>query len=128
MIDVCCAIIVNEQGDVLVARRSEKMSMPLKMEFPGGKMEKNESAEDCLIREIKEELNVTIHILSQQPSHIHHYPEFSIRLIPFVCKLLSGEMELKEHHSITWIAPENLMQCDWAAADIPVVEEYLNGL
>lgn len=128
MIDVCCAIIVNEQGHVLVAQRSEKMSMPLKMEFPGGKVEKGESPENCLIREIEEELNVKVCILSQQHSHVHHYPDFSIRLIPFICRLLSGNLELKEHHAVEWVIPEKLMNCDWAAADIPVVKDYLNSL
>lgn len=128
MIDVCCALIVNEDGKVLVAQRSERMSLPLKMEFPGGKIESGESPEACLIREIKEELNVDIAVLSALGRHNHVYPDFAIRLIPFICKIISGTVELKEHVAYQWLIPDELPFCDWAAADIAVVNDYLSTL
>lgn len=127
MIDVCCAIIIDEEGKVLVAQRSANMLLPLKMEFPGGKMEPGESAEACLIREIKEELNVDIQILSERTAHQHVYPEFSIRLIPFVCRIVAGDVVLKEHASYSWMETSALQGCDWAAADIPIVNDYLDS-
>jgi 8-oxo-dGTP diphosphatase len=60
-IKVTCAIIEKE-SDVLVVQRSEKMSLPLKWEFPGGKIENGESEEGCIVREIKEELNLDIDV------------------------------------------------------------------
>ncbi|RQO74044.1 8-oxo-dGTP diphosphatase MutT [Pedobacter sp. KBW06] len=128
MIDVCCAIIVSEEGKILVAQRSARMLLPLKMEFPGGKIEPGESAEACLIREIKEELNVEIQILSERAAHQHVYPEFSIRLIPFVCRIIAGDVVLREHASYSWLETSALPACDWAAADIPIVNDYLDSL
>ena len=128
MIDVCCAIIVDEEGKVLVAQRSARMLLPLKMEFPGGKIEPGEAAEACLIREIKEELNVDIQILSERAAHQHVYPGFSIRLIPFVCRIIAGDVVLREHASYSWMETSALPACDWAAADIPIVEDYLDSL
>lgn len=126
MIEVCCAIIVNEAGLILVTQRSATMSMPLKMEFPGGKIEPGESPEDCLIREIKEELDIDMEIVAPRPASSYHYPTFSILLLPFVCRIVAGEILLKEHAAYAWMEPSDLLNCDWAEADIPVVHEYLN--
>lgn len=127
MIEVCCAIIVNETGLVLVTQRSAIMSMPLKMEFPGGKIEPGESPEECLIREIKEELDLEVEIVAAQPAASYHYPAFSILLLPFVCRIVGGEILLKEHAAYAWMELSDLLNCDWAEADIPVVHEYLNA-
>ena len=86
MLEVTCAIIVNPHNQVLVTQRSAKMKLPLKIEFPGGKIEPGETASECLMREIKEELNLTILPLFEMPPNIHQYPDFTIKLIPFVCK------------------------------------------
>ena len=126
MIDVCCAIIVNETNQVLVAQRSKSMSLPLKMEFPGGKIERGESAEECLLREIKEELNVDVQILSAMPAHEYQYPDLSIRLIPFICKIIGGEIELREHSAYYWFNTDELITCDWAEADVPILKGYLD--
>ncbi|MCX2453486.1 (deoxy)nucleoside triphosphate pyrophosphohydrolase [Pedobacter sp. PLR] len=126
MIEVCCAIIVNEAGRVLVTQRSATMSMPLKMEFPGGKIEPGESPEDCLIREIKEELDLTVEIISPGPASPYQYPEFSILLLPFLCRIVAGTILLKEHAAYAWMEPSDLLNCDWAEADIPIVHQYLN--
>lgn len=69
---VTCAIIENE-GKVLCAQRSEKMNLPLKWEFPGGKVEGDEDLITCLKREIKEELGVEIAVLEQLPSNFQKY-------------------------------------------------------
>ena len=72
-IEVSCAIIEAE-GLVLVAQRSESMSMPLKWEFPGGKVHAGESPEECLHRELKEELSITVEVVRNLPSASHDYP------------------------------------------------------
>jgi 8-oxo-dGTP diphosphatase len=123
MLLVACAIILNNQNKVLACQRSANMHLPLKWEFPGGKIEENETAEDCLIREIKEELNIEIQILEQKSVNEHHYPDKSIQLIPFICKYLSGDISLKEHKDFKWLDKTNLLDLDWAAADIPIVEK-----
>jgi len=123
MIKVSCAIIRNETGEVLVTQRSHTMPLPLKWEFPGGKVEPSESAEQSLIREINEELTVQIRIIEKLQENVHHYPDKTICLIPFLCEIISGEIQLKEHAAFLWLKPDKLlMQPDWAEADIPIAE------
>jgi len=124
MIDVTCAIILRE-NKILVTQRSDKMKLPLKWEFPGGKIEENETAENCLLREIREELNLKIAIFERLDSKCFDYGTFSINLIPFVSKYLSGEIILAEHKGFKWLAKEDLISLDWAPADIPVLYEFL---
>ena len=123
-IDVTCAII--EQGDlVLAAQRSESMSLPLKWEFPGGKIEPQENAVECLKRELAEELGIQIRILATLASSDWAYQDFDITLHPFVCELYSGRIQLLEHKAITWLSLEKLPTLDWADADEPVLNSYL---
>ena len=128
MIDVACAIITREDGKVLVTQRSQHMTLPLKMEFPGGKVEPGELPEACLIREIQEELAVQIEIIAELPSNKHDYPDSRIHLIPFVCCIIAGTITLIEHVTYAWMKAEELEDLDWAAADIPVVRSYLSFL
>lgn len=128
MIAVTCAIIVNNEQQVLVTQRSASMKLPLKMEFPGGKIEAGETPAASLIREIKEELNLDIVTLLEMPANEHHYADFSIRLIPFICKITGGVIELKEHATYQWLYPNELLELDWAAADITIVKNYLASL
>ena len=126
MIEVSCAIIINPFDQVLVTQRSARMPLPLKWEFPGGKIEENETAEECLIREIREELNIEIEITSALSPNDHQYPDKLIRLIPFICKQTGGEIILKEHADYKWLDVKDLLDLEWAEADVPVVEQYLN--
>ncbi len=126
-LQVSCAII-EQDGLVLAAQRSEAMSLPLKWEFPGGKLHPHEKAADCLVREIKEELGVAISILSALPPSDWQYATFAITLYPFVCQLEPGKMKLAEHKAIAWVKPADLLNLDWAEADIPVVQNYLATL
>jgi 8-oxo-dGTP diphosphatase len=126
MIEVTCSII-EHNNKILVTQRSEIMALPLKWEFPGGKIEKDETAEDCLIREILEELNINIKITKQLNSNTHQYSETKIiKLIPFVCELVCGEIKLTEHANFLWLSKNELINLDWAEADVPILNEYLN--
>jgi 8-oxo-dGTP diphosphatase len=126
-LDVSCAII-EKDGLILAAQRGEAMSMPLKWEFPGGKLEPHENPATCLAREIREELGVEIGILSPLPPSEWRYPHFTIRLHPFVCNVTGGTLRLAEHKAVCWMPPEDLPTLDWAAADIPVLRDYLRYL
>jgi 8-oxo-dGTP diphosphatase len=126
-ISVTCAIIERD-GFVLAAQRNEAMSMPLKWEFPGGKVHDGESREDCLVREILEELNVLVNIRHPMAPVKYDYDVFSITLYPFICAIAGGEIILHEHRAIKWMTPAELPSLDWAEADIPVVSEYLKRL
>lgn len=123
-INVACAVI--ERGPlVLAAQRSEMMSMPLKWEFPGGKIHANESCEECLVRELMEELNVQVAIKSTLTPVTCDYEDFTVTLYPFVCEITEGDMVLHEHRAIKWLLPTELLSLEWPEADIPVIEEYL---
>lgn len=126
MIEVTCALIVDDQNRLFAAQRSSKMSLPLKWEFPGGKVESGESFESCLLREIKEELNVEIEIITSLHFNIHTYPSITIKLVPFVCKIIGGQIILKEHIKYEWSNTTNLLDLDWAEADVPILYYYLN--
>jgi 8-oxo-dGTP diphosphatase len=123
-LDVSCAII-EKDGLVLAAQRSETMSLPLKWEFPGGKLAPYEDAAACLKREIEEELGVGILIQDPLPPSDWQYPAFGITLHPFICTLHSDDIALAEHKAIAWVKPAELAALDWAEADVPVLQNYL---
>jgi 8-oxo-dGTP diphosphatase len=123
-IQVTCAIILLN-NKVLVVQRSEAMSLPLKWEFPGGKIEKGETAENCIKREIKEELNIEIELMSRLSPSIFDYPNFSIELIPFRANYKDGDIKLAEHKQFLMLEKEKLSALDWAEADIPILNEFL---
>lgn len=125
-IDVTCAIIMQNQK-VLCVQRSKHMESPLKWEFPGGKVEANESPEECLVREIQEELGLTIEILEKLPNNVHSYSEkLTINLLPYLCRIQTGNIFLKEHRQGKWMERNRLLDLDWAEADLPVVKNFLN--
>ena len=124
ILNVTCAIILKNKK-ILVTQRSEKMKLPLKWEFPGGKVEKDEDEVDCIIREIKEELNIEIEILNKLSNSVFDYGSFKINLIPFIAKYESGKIILAEHKNYKLLNKSELLNLDWAEADLPIVEEFL---
>ncbi|MFZ5798463.1 MAG: (deoxy)nucleoside triphosphate pyrophosphohydrolase [Desulfobulbaceae bacterium] len=126
-IHVTCAIIERD-GSVLAAQRSATMSLPLKWEFPGGKIRNEESPDECLRREIAEELDVEIVACKPLSISTHSYPAITVTLYPFVCTIVAGEIKLHEHAAVTWLPPEKLHQLDWAEADLPVLAAYCQQL
>ena len=123
-IHVSCGVIERD-GRILAAQRSESMSMPLKWEFPGGKIREGELPDSCLVRELVEELGIQVSVRDPLPTTTHHYPSFTITLFPFVCSIRSGDITLHEHAACTWLPPEKLASLDWAEADLPVLKSYL---
>ena len=127
VIPVTCALIV-ENGKLLCAQRSESMALPLKWELPGGKVEANESEEDCLRREIQEELGLVVQIGGSLDSNLHTIqPDKQIRLIPFLCKIIGGTLKPTEHKAILWLDFKDLLQLDWAEADIPIIKQFIKS-
>ena len=122
---VACAII-EQNGTALAAQRSAAMSLPLKWEFPGGKIESGETAEECLIRELREELGISVFIGSALTPATHSYPDFTVTLYPYTCRLTGGTVTMYEHHALKWVEPQQMPELDWAAADLPVIREYMN--
>ena len=122
IIHVSCLVLLH-QGKVLATQRSEKMDLPGLWEFPGGKVEPEESPATCLVREIWEELSIGIQICRPLTPVQHAYPAKSIQLIPFLATWESGTLQLTEHAQSRWLTHQDLLSLDWAPADLPIVEE-----
>ena len=128
MINVTCAIIRNEDDEVLIVQRRETTDHPLKWEFPGGKLHAEETEEECIIREIKEELSMEIVIVNKLPDVEHDYGFKQIRLIPFICDTLDELPFLSEHIAFKWLPAEELPAVDFSEADIAVAKSYLEKI
>ncbi len=121
MLDVTCAIIQRRDGKILAAQRSRNSHLPLKWEFPGGKIDEGEDPEACIVRELEEELGITVRVVDRLAPNIHHYDEKSVRLIPFWCDILRGRPTSLEHEQIAWVTVDGLDALDWCEADLPIV-------
>jgi 8-oxo-dGTP diphosphatase len=128
MIDVTCAVIRNDDDEVLVVQRGEASDHPFKWEFPGGKLADGETEEDCIIREITEELSMDIVICGRLPDVEHDYGHKKIRLIPFICYTLNDLPVLTEHLAYRWLSADELLMVDYSEADIKVSENYLKSI
>jgi 8-oxo-dGTP diphosphatase len=121
---VTCAIIFFGEK-ILAVQRSRSMNQPMKWEFPGGKIEPGETEEQCIVREIREELNIEIRITGRLKPNTHDYGAYMINLIPFLAEYVSGEIKLKEHSHYVLMSMDELRKPDWAPADLPVVAQFL---
>ena len=116
MIEVVAGIIYKD-NKFLIAQRNLNKAQGGLWEFPGGKVEKNESYERALKREIKEELNADIEVIEYIGESTYHYPEKDIKLIFYKAKLLSENIELLEHESYKWITKDEKDKYEFAGAD-----------
>ena len=126
MVRVTCAVIRNEEDEILVVQRGEATDHPFKWEFPGGKLAPGETEEECIIREIDEELSMEIVICGKLPEVDHDYGHKQITLIPFICDTLDEMPFLTEHAAFRWINEKELMSVDFSEADVFVAESYLD--
>ena len=123
-IEVVAAVIVHESKILCVQRNQNKYDyISFKYEFPGGKVEENESQEDAIIREIQEELNLNISIQKHLITINHSYPDFHITMNTFLCNCSSKDIVLNEHIDAKWLDVKELSNLDWAAADLPIVAQ-----
>ena len=127
MIEVSCAIIIWG-SKILAVQRGQKSSHPLKWEFPGGKIQSDETAEQCVVREIEEELRLHIDVLSQLECIEFDYGTKQIRLIPFICKIISGELILTEHVAKCWFDLGEWQTIDWSGADYEMLQKNQNRI
>ena len=126
-VPVVCAVI-EQDGRVLVAQRPPNKLLPLKWEFPGGKVEPGEEPAAAITREIREELGCDVRVLRALTPFDHDYQTVVIRMIPFVCALnpASPAPHAHEHVALAWVSPAELHAFDLAAADWPVVAAILH--
>jgi 8-oxo-dGTP diphosphatase len=126
MIDVTAAIWV-EHGKVLIARRRAGVSQAGLWEFPGGKVRPGETPEQCLEREIREELGVEIAVGKFFGESIHAYEDKTIRLLAYRVSANNGEVTLNDHAELAWVAVADLGRYRFCPADIPLVNK-LQGI
>ena len=121
MIEVVAGVIYKEDK-FLIAQRNLKKAQGGFWEFPGGKLEKNETYEDALKREIKEEFNADIKVDKYIGENVHHYPDRDIKLVFYKATLLSDNIELLEHEDYKWITKDDKDKFEFAGADIKVFD------
>ncbi|MGV3464522.1 MAG: (deoxy)nucleoside triphosphate pyrophosphohydrolase [Heyndrickxia sp.] len=121
-VKVVAAIIENKFNEILCALRSPKMDQPIRWEFPGGKVEKDEDIYTALVREIDEELTCKIETHEIHNDIIYEYETFIVNLIAIKCSIVEGTPIPKEHSKLVWLKRENLDSLKWAPADVPAVE------
>ena len=126
-IEVVAAIIKFEDRFLCLQRGWSKLEyISHKFEFPGGKVEPNESSEAALKREILEELSVSIETLEYLLTVKHQYPDFHITMHCFICPFdKPPAIQLTEHIDQKWLTKSELTSLDWAAADIPIVDKLI---
>ncbi|HYF94304.1 MAG TPA: 8-oxo-dGTP diphosphatase MutT [Symbiobacteriaceae bacterium] len=124
-VDVVGAVIRNDAGEILCALRSAAMSMAGLWEFPGGKIEPGEAPEDCLRREIAEELCCVIEVADLLEDATYAYPSVEVRLLTYNARIVSGSPVPAEHAELRWVAPAHLADLTWAPADLPTVHRLL---
>lgn len=114
--------MIFRQGKLLVARHGENSNRPWKWEFPGGKIQPGESPVQALVREISEELNVTVRVDAALEAVVSRSPGHEIALMPFLCRIVSGEPELREHAEIRWIELNVVTSLEMLPADYEVLK------
>ncbi len=126
MITVTAAII-EKDGLILAARRNPGKHMAGHWEFPGGKLEENESPEECLKRELKEEFDINCRIDTFFAESIYDYGEKTIKLLCYFATHLEGAFLCKDHDRIVWLPPAELERLLWAPADIPLMQRLVRN-
>lgn len=122
------AAVIEKEGKLLVCQRTRHQTMPLKWEFPGGKIEEGEQPRDALKRELEEELGINAQVGDEIARVQHNYPNGSaVELRFYVVRDYSGEMENRIFRDLQWSAPENLGNYDFLEADASLVKDLAAG-
>ena len=126
-IQVAVGIIQNQQGDYLVGQRTVEDAYYQKWEFPGGKLEQNETAKQALKRELFEELGVDVNACTELLMLEHNYPDRHVRLFVRQVTQYSGEVRGAEGQALQWVSLEQLSQLDFLAGNQAIIECLMTG-
>lgn len=127
---VAACALVDTDGRVLIARRPDGKPMAGLWEFPGGKVEAGERPEQTLIRELKEELGITVSedCLAPLAFASHAYPDFHLLMPLYVCRRWEGAVTALEGQQLAWVRPNRLRDYDMPPADVPLVSHLMDLL
>ncbi len=125
VLKVTCAIIFHNEK-ILVVQNSSDSDHPFQWEFPGGKINIGETFENCIKREIIEELEIEIEISQKMNSVEFDYGFKQIVLIPFLCSIKNGKIKLNEHNAFKWININELGEIDFSGADKKLIQQKQN--
>ncbi len=115
------AVIKNQQGKILIDRRKQSGEMGGLWEFPGGKIELGETVEECIQREVKEELDIEIAVGDRLTTITHTYKTFNVTLYVHDCQYLSGQAKTLECEEIQWVKPAQMNQYRFPSANIQII-------
>lgn len=120
---VAACALIDPDGRVLIAQRPPGKEMAGLWEFPGGKVEANETPEAALIRELKEELGIAVNAACLAPFTFasHAYPHFHLLMPLYVCRRWAGTPHPHEHSAVKWVRPRELLAWPMPAADLPLI-------
>jgi 8-oxo-dGTP diphosphatase len=120
--------VIGDDERILIAQRRADQALPLQWEFPGGKVEPGEAPVEALVRELREELGVTVAVDRIWEVLFHAYPAFDLVMLVYVCRIItgspgpSGAPRALEVADLAWVAPGDLGEWDILPADRPLVE------
>jgi 8-oxo-dGTP diphosphatase len=117
---IVTAAVIVRNGHVLVTRRAPGEKLAGLWEFPGGKLESGETLQQCLARELKEELGINVSVGDIVAESEYHYDHGTIRLVALRTEILSGNLELTVHDRAEWVAPAAFERLPLAPADLPI--------
>lgn len=130
MVEVVAALIWDKDK-FLICQRPANKARALLWEFVGGKVEKGETKEQALIRECKEELNITVDVGDVFMEVVHEYPDITVHLTLFNAKIAEGVPQKLEHNDIKWITPAEIPNYEFCPADEEILkkikEKAVNG-
>ena len=125
-IEVCSAIIIKEKKIFITQRGYGEFKD--KWEFPGGKIKENESGEECIIREIKEELDADIEVIKFLNTIKYTYPSFHLIMHNYICRLKSDHLSLLEHEAAAFIDVDKLERIDFLPADELILDDIRKAI
>ncbi|HEU4729149.1 MAG TPA: 8-oxo-dGTP diphosphatase MutT [Kofleriaceae bacterium] len=119
---VVAGLIIGDDQRVLITQRRADQALPLQWEFPGGKVEAGESPVAALVRELREEIGVTVAVGRIWDVLFHAYPAFDLVMLVYPCRIVEGVPRAREVADLAWVAPSDLARWDILPADRPLVE------
>lgn len=117
------AALIWEKDRFLICQRPAHKARGLLWEFVGGKVEKNETKEEALIRECREELDITLKVGDVFMEVVHEYPDITVHLTLFHATILEGRPQKIEHNDIRWITPDEIPLYDFCPADVEILKK-----